>query len=139
ESMQRLSKEQRIVTTHKQGTRGDKAFEETTTRELPANVQWVKVALRALEQLGKLETKPYLPPEEPDARARERIMHNELQRLRDEAERAGKVSSSRDPWGVLKRWKDALVGQGNDGKQPDPAMQELARAIVPACQRQTEE
>jgi len=62
-------------------------------------------------------------------------MRSELHRLRDEAEEAGKVSPSNNPWGIIKCFLDALVGDLNDAKKSDPAMGELAAAILPSCDR----
>lgn len=116
ESLRLFGEEQKTIT-KKSGTRGDNAIDETTERTAPPNVQYLKIALQATRQLSQLEEKAPLPLTELDSDERERIMRQELFRIREEAEAAGKVSKSVDVWGAVKRILNALVGEPNDAKR----------------------
>jgi len=48
---------ERVTVTHKKGTRGDKAIDETTERREPPSIQCLKVILQANAQFSRLESR----------------------------------------------------------------------------------
>ena len=111
--------------TKRAGQRGDHKFQEETTRTVLPNVQLLKTALRASEDLGQLadrEPPARLSDPEWEARERRNIMHTELCNLRHEAEEKGQVvrgkAEEQAPVWTVDWWLDALVGNRNN--RPDP-------------------
>lgn len=100
--------------THKKGTRGDKAFDETTERTLPANVQYLKTVLQTTRELSRLEEKPPLEEAADDAAMREQV-EEWLTKEYDEAARAGKVSGDIYNRAVIGDLVKALLGEPNSG------------------------
>jgi hypothetical protein len=132
EAMHHFCQQQKLIA-HKHGQRDDKTFDETTERLLPPNLQCLKILLAANAQLSKLEQKPPLSSRDPDEQQRRFILFEELRRLREAAEREGKVTHSYD---IEDAWLKALVGEANDGRRPNPAARELSQAILPECERE---
>jgi len=89
---------------------------EKTVRTGPVNVQFLKVLLAANRQLHELDELP--PVKDSTPPSHERIMEQELLRLRKEAEAEGRVERSTDPWALVNRWLDALVGESNPVPSP---------------------
>jgi transcriptional regulator with XRE-family HTH domain len=135
----------RELVTRKSGERGETSFHETTTRELPANVQLLKVAQRSAEALANAADKP-APPRQPDAsrqQAREEEqMLQTLMRKRREAERAGKVRKSVSHQGdnfdfirIVQTWLAVLLGEQPQPVnavhlQPGQPLVEMAEAVA---------
>ena len=84
----------------------------TTSREVPIWMQAQRLAQRASEQLARLSDKP--PPPVPDLAIdeadRDSIVMQALCEMRLEAEEAGLVMRSHDPYHVVDAWKQALLG-----------------------------
>jgi hypothetical protein len=55
EAIRNFDRQQPTVTTQREGTFGRTPFSERTVRELPRGVQWLKVALRAAENIRRLQ------------------------------------------------------------------------------------
>jgi hypothetical protein len=137
EAMHHFGTQQKHIA-HKHGQRDEKHFDETTERLLPPSLQCLKILLAANAQLSKLEQKPHLSFRDPDEQQRRVILFEELQRLRKEAEREGRVTPTHGPRSVADAWLRALVGEPNDSRRPDPAARELSQAILPQCDRSSE-
>ena len=105
------------LTTSRSGQRGENAFHEETVRQVLPNVQLLKTALRASEDLGKLadrEPPPERHDEQWERQERQHVMRNELYNLRREAEEEGQVvrgkAEEQTPVWTVDWWLDALVG-----------------------------
>jgi Sigma-70, region 4 len=99
--------------TVREGHRDGKPFREETTRQLPPNVQLLKVALRASVDLGKLNDKP--PLETNNAKeSRQRFWQacELILDLRREAAERGEITTDSFDGAVVKEWMDALLGKG---------------------------
>ncbi|HZN33337.1 MAG TPA: hypothetical protein VFB80_05935 [Pirellulaceae bacterium] len=120
----------RTVTTVKTGPRGI----ETTVRELPPTVKWLKVAQRAAVQLSQ-------PPDgeapiEPDPQQRQRIMVQELVKLRDQAERAGRLPARGRSFPLVVSLLRALQGLAPYRGEDDQGLVELGQRLlgIPPCE-----
>lgn len=121
--------EQRTINTTKTTDRGEKSFTEQIRRELPASVQWLKTALRAIEQLSCLPDQPELPDQELSQRRRESILYEELRRLRLEAEEEGFVAPAADPDRLIDRCLESLTGYSRIGTLRVPSTPEGNQAV----------
>jgi hypothetical protein len=136
-SMRLLDASERTLTNSREGTRGDTKFSETTRREQAANVQWMKTALKAAEDLLKLaELKP-LPEPEPQEDHRQQLaaVGDWLWDQRQAAEQAGRVAKSADIGCLVRNWLAVLLGNppgllSPGFVPPDAAVQELVRRFV---------
>ena len=99
EAMRHFHQEQKTVT-HKQGHRGDTAFDETTERQVPPNVQFLKAILQANAQLSRLADKPPVRSARPAAR----------KGLNDAPGPIGKQSCPEEGWTEPRRAPAAAAG-----------------------------
>jgi hypothetical protein len=109
------------LTADKSGDRDGKKYSEQSRRDLPPQVQLLKVALRAAENLAKAADKPAPPPPrdpQEEQRKEEQVATHWLYRRRREAEEAGQVAKSRghnsdnyDYMETVQHWLGALVGE----------------------------
>lgn len=129
DALRHFNQPQQVKTT-KTGPRG----EEVTVRELPANVQWLKVAQRANQQLFQREALEPVPPEEPDAKERRKIMFEELQKLRASAQAGGKVGPRSDPYSFVHLLLEVIQGDLPQYAL-DHGLLELARGLIAVAQR----
>ena len=124
-ALRQFQQPQQVKTT-KTGPRG----EETTVRELPPNVQWLKVAQRANEQLFRREALEPVPVGEPDEQERQQIMFQELMKLRQAAQQGGRVSAHSDPRSFVLHLLRALQGERPQYGEEDQGLVELGDRLL---------
>jgi hypothetical protein len=111
--------------THKTGTRGNTAIDETTERTLPPNLQCLKVLLQANAQLSRLEKQVAAEQTQPptDQERREQV-EAALVQLYQDAQRAGKLPFHLNPLALARCLVRAML------REPDGclALHELSHA-----------
>jgi hypothetical protein len=127
-SLTELDASARALTNERSGTRDAKEFRETTKREQAANVQWMKAAIKAAENLVKLsELEPLARPETAEERLEQerQAVSNWLVFQRHDAEQTGRVPKSDNLHQHVQAALEALIGpEGREAPPPERAMSE---------------
>jgi len=123
-SLVELNASARTLTSERSGERDGKAFRETTRREQAMNVQWMKTAIKAAENLVKLsELEPLAPPDTDAERLEQQreAVSKWLIYERYAAERSGRVAKNGSVHKLVEAALEALLGpEGCDSEAPPP-------------------
>jgi hypothetical protein len=123
-----------ITTTTK--TDADGQVKERAVREQPPNVQYLKVAQRANEQLFRREQLQPVPLVDADAKERCRLVVSELVKMREAAQAAGRVKADSNPLMLVGSLLRAVQGEPPTYSDTDPGLEELGDWMY--CQRNDE-
>jgi len=138
-SIEELAASRRTLTIERSGSRDGKDFCETTRREQPTNVQWMKTATKAADNLVKLsELEPLSQPQSDDETPEQQLAavshlltHRLAEQLRAAEERA--PSPSRRPSYVLQAQARATVKQCLADLLGPPATDPLSPRVHPGA------
>ena len=122
--------------TTRKGNRDGKPFEDETTRQLPTNVQLLKVALRASNDLGKLSDKP--APAAPDPKNDWERYWKVIELLRGMRHNAGvSLENANDESKFVTSCLDQLIGKEAAEPQPTATNPAPRGADIPVCHQDT--
>jgi len=112
-SLAELEASRRTLETERSGTRDGKDFRETTRREQRSNVQWMKTALKATENLLKLSELEPLPDPRPEEDSPEKKRTHVKRWLADERMAALGLKPylhRNETEQLVERWFSELIG-----------------------------